>query len=318
MTARALLAAAVALTASAAFALTPGGGSSRTDCLVEFGTTPANYPPTRPRHIQCVDNDPSCDTDSTVGRCGVPLSVCLNVTDPNLPDCAPASLELFTIKNYQPDTNPKHDFGFQNLEDQVNQLFLPLGPTQHDVFTTDDVNPVTILVTLKLSLRTQSYRKASKTLRTRLDGHAGSAAVDDADTLKITCLPGTDGPCTGVTGTFDQMQKQIFTPRCALPTCHAAAQPPHDLSLQPADAYASLVNHAADESNHGLDRVLPGDPANSFLVLKLRGTLEPGEGDRMPRGGPYLDASAMQLITDWVTAGAPETGFVGSSSDCPH
>ena len=114
------------------------------------------------------------------------------------------------------------------------------------------------------------------------------------------------------------MQKQIFTPRCALPTCHAAAQPPHDLSLQPADAYASLVNHAADESNHGLDRVLPGDPANSFLVLKLRGTLEPGEGDRMPRGGPYLDASAMQLITDWVTAGAPETGFVGSSSDCPH
>ena len=100
--------------------------------------------------------------------------------------CASASLEQFTIKNYQPDTNPKHDFGFQTLQDQVNQLFLPLGPTQHDVCTTDDVNPVTILVTLKLSLRTQSYRKASKTLRSRLDGHAGSAAVDDADTLKIT------------------------------------------------------------------------------------------------------------------------------------
>jgi len=315
---RALVGAVLALVATAAHALTPGGGSSRTDCLVEFGATAANYPLTRPRQIRCVDNDPSCDADSTIGRCGVPLSACLNVTDPNLPDCAPASLDLFTIKNAEPDTNPKHDFGFQNLKDQVNQLFLPLGPSQHDICTTDDVNPVTIFVTMKLSMRTQTYRKASKKLRSRLDGHAGGVPVDDVDSLKVSCLPGADGPCTGVTGTFDQIQKQIFTLRCALPTCHAAAQPPHDLSLQPADAYANLVNHVSNESNHNLDRVLPGDPDNSFLVQKLRGTLEPGEGDRMPRGGPYLDGATLQLITDWITAGAPETGFVGSSSDCPH
>ncbi|TMA37149.1 MAG: hypothetical protein E6J79_11275 [Deltaproteobacteria bacterium] len=314
----AVLTAVVVLAGSPAIGLTPGGGPPRTDCLVEFGTTPANYPPSRPRQIRCVDNDPSCDTDATVGRCGIPLSVCLNVTDANLPDCAPASLELFTIKNFQPDTNPKHDFGFQTLQDQVNQLFLPLSPAQHDRCTADDVNPATISITMKLSLRTQTYHKTSKTLRSRLDGHAGTTAVNDSDTLKISCLPGVDGPCTGVTGTFDQMRRQIFTPRCALPTCHAAAQPPHDLSLQPGDAYTNLVNVVASESNRSLDRVLPGDVDNSFLVLKLRGTLELGEGERMPRGGPYLDASAMQLITDWVAGGAPETGFVGSASDCPH
>src|SRR5207302_7270167 len=66
-----------------------------------------SYPPTRPRHIQCVDNDPSCDTDSTVGRCGVPLSVCLNVTDPNLPDCTPASLEQVRIRHVQADAQDR-------------------------------------------------------------------------------------------------------------------------------------------------------------------------------------------------------------------
>ena len=314
----AVLTAVVVLAGSPAIGLTPGGGPPRTDCLVEFGTTPANYPASRPRQIRCVDNDPSCDADSTVGRCGVPLSVCLNVTDPNLPDCAPASLEQFTIKNYQPDTNPKHDFGFQTLQDQVNQLFLPLGPTQRDRCTTDDVNPAIISVTMKLSISSQTYRKVTKTLRSRLDGHDGTTAIDDVDVIKITCLPGSDGPCTGVTGTFDQIQKQIFTPRCALPTCHAAAQAPHNLSLQPASSYANLVNVVSEESNDGLERVLPGDADNSFLVHKLRGTLELGEGERMPRGGPYLDSAAIQLVTDWVTGGAPETGFVGSASDCPH
>src|SRR5439155_17912604 len=131
-----------------------------------------------------------------------------NVTDPNLPDCPPASLELFTINNYQPDTHPKHDFGFQTLQDQVNQLFLPLGPAQHDRCTTDDVNPATISVTMKLSLSTQTYRKVTKTLRSRLYGHDGATATDDADVIKITGLPGSDGPCTGVTGTFDHIQKQ--------------------------------------------------------------------------------------------------------------
>ena len=43
----AVLTAAVALAASRGFASTPGGGSARTDCLVEYGTTPANYPPVK-------------------------------------------------------------------------------------------------------------------------------------------------------------------------------------------------------------------------------------------------------------------------------
>ncbi len=308
----------LALCAVPAAALTPGGGAAASDCLVEFGTTPANYPPSHPREIRCTDNDPACDTDPTVGRCAVPVSVCLNVTDANLPACTPADLDLFTIKNPQPDTNPKHDFGFQTLQDQVNQLFLPISAAQHDHCTSDDVTPVAIGVAMKLSLKTQTFKHTSKTLVATMTGTRGTSAVRDADRLKISCYPGTNGPCTGVTGTFDQIQKQIFSPRCAVPTCHAAAQPPHDLALQPADAYASLVNAPASTSNDGLMRVLQGDPDHSFLVLKLRGALGLGEGERMPRGGPYLDPSTMALVTDWIAAGAPESGFVGSSSDCPH
>ena len=45
----AVLTAVVVLAGSPAIGLTPGGGPPRTDCLVEFGTTPANYPPDRPR-----------------------------------------------------------------------------------------------------------------------------------------------------------------------------------------------------------------------------------------------------------------------------
>jgi hypothetical protein len=309
---------ALALVAGAALALTPGGGSKTTDCLVEFGTTPANYPLTKPREIRCVDNDPSCDTDPTVGRCAVPISICLNVTDANLPTCAAASLQLFSIKNPQPDTNPKHDFSFQTLQDQVNQLFLPLSPSQHDHCTTDDVTPVAIGVPMKLSLHTQTYKKGKKTISAKMDALVGPSTIRDSDRLNISCLPGVDGPCTGVTGTWDQIQRQILSPRCAVPTCHAAAQPPHDLSLQPAEAYANLINVPASNSNEGLVRVLPGDPDHSFLVRKLRGILDLGEGDRMPRGGPYLDAASLQLVTDWITAGAPDTGWVGSSSDCPH
>ena len=116
-----------------ALALTPGGGSKTTDCLAEFGGTAANSPSSRPRDIRCTDNDPICDLDPLPGVCQFDIEICLNVTDPNLPTCAPQALESFIIENEQPDTNPKHDFDFQTLEDQLNSLVLPLAATDLDV-----------------------------------------------------------------------------------------------------------------------------------------------------------------------------------------
>jgi hypothetical protein len=39
---------------------------------------------------------------------------------PESPDLRAASLETYFIENEQPDTNPKHDFDFQALEDALN------------------------------------------------------------------------------------------------------------------------------------------------------------------------------------------------------
>jgi hypothetical protein len=54
----------------------------------------------------------------------------------------------------------------------------------------------------------------------------------------------------------------------------------------------------------GYKRVFPGDLSRSFLVHKLRDTLDPGEGNRMPPGSP-LTESEIQTIEGWIQNGAP-------------
>lgn len=48
--------------------------------------------------------------------------------------------------------------------------------------------------------------------------------------------------------------------------------------------------------------VIPGDPDNSYLVRKLEGGPDIA-GDQMPPGGA-LDAERLQLVRDWIEAGA--------------
>ena len=54
-----------------------------------------------------------------------------------------------------------------------------------------------------------------------------------------------------------------------------------------------------------LDRVAPGDPERSYLILKLRGAPEI-TGQRMPLDGPpYLTPGQIDGIAAWIRAGAP-------------
>lgn len=293
-------------------ALTPGGGSAATDCLAEFGGTPANQPLSRPREIRCTDNDPTCDDDPTLGICQFRAEVCLNVSDPNLPTCAPQALASFFVENEQPDTNPKHDFDFQALEDQLNSLVLPLEATDLDVCSGE----------VQMSLRTPvqpsrtggRWRRGRKTIASTLTGDASS--VRDEDKLKMTCVPGKDStPCDGVTSTFEQIQRQIFTPTCAIPTCHNVAQGEHQMSLAEGEAYASLVGVApanVTAANAGLFRVDPGHPENSFIVRKLHGDLVDGEGVQMPKDLKRLHHLHVELIEEWIAAGAPANGFIAA------
>jgi hypothetical protein len=297
-----------------AFAFTPGGGSPATDCLAEFSGTPANRPATRPRDIRCVDGDAACDDDPTPGVCGFHVGVCLNVTDAALPACAPADLEDYAVENEQPDTNPRHDFDFQGLEDELVFLTLPVAASQQNVCTADV--GMSVYLPVRFQKGAAAWRRGKKILRTTLTGT--STATVDQDKMKLICLPAENtSPCDTVTSTFDQIQQTIFTPiSCGRSTCHNTAQEPHNMSLAPGEAFANLVgvsptNLAAQ--NAGKLRVDAGNPANSFILDKLHGTLAPGEGERMPLQLKRLPDNAIRLVEEWIAAGAPETGFVASS-----
>lgn len=73
------------------------------------------------------------------------------------------------------------------------------------------------------------------------------------------------------------------------------------LSLQ-TNAYGNLVNVAA-AGKAGAVRVVPGNPDASYLVQKLEGTAGIA-GGRMPLGGPFLSASQIAVVREWIAAGA--------------
>src|SRR5204862_861867 len=126
-------------------------------------------------------------------------------------------------------------------------------------------------------------------------GHA------DTDRVALVCQR---APSSNIT--FAMLQQKIFTPSCALPSCHGAAGA-GGLTLTSGEAYGNLVgipasNMAAHDA--GLLRVAPGDPDGSFLVRKLEGALDPGEGMLMPQTGSRLPQARIDLLRRWIIAGA--------------
>jgi mono/diheme cytochrome c family protein len=86
--------------------------------------------------------------------------------------------------------------------------------------------------------------------------------------------------------------------------CHTGggSSLPASMDLTPAHIYASIAGVASVEQPT-LMRVKPGDPNNSYVVLKLEGAAGIS-GARMPFGGPYLDQATIDQVRAWVTAGA--------------
>ena len=100
--------------------------------------------------------------------------------------------------------------------------------------------------------------------------------------------------------TYSYVQTYVFSAICT--GCHIGAVPPAGLDLTPSKA-PGIVGRASTEVP-ALALIAPGDPANSYLILKVQGA--PGIAfERMPYGGPYLDPTVIQAMVDWVSAGAP-------------
>ena len=81
--------------------LIPGGGSGRSDCYAELDVAGITNPSDRVQKnkiVLCTDGE-ACDTGpGGDNQCDVRVALCINQTDPNLPDCTPpASLRRVTV-----------------------------------------------------------------------------------------------------------------------------------------------------------------------------------------------------------------------------
>lgn len=159
----------------------------------------------------------------------------------------------------------------------------------------------------------------------------GTATTTPTGTVPPSATPtatatATASPTASATPTVDPnlfraIREEILRPSCAVAFCHDTTGAPFagNLDLSDAVAWENLVgvapaNPAAAAA--GLLRVEPGDPQGSFLLRKVcvaaHGAalcpepLPAAWGSRMPLVGPALDAAEVELIREWILAGAPD------------
>ena len=225
----------------------------------------------------CTDGDATCDADGTAdGRCTFAVRLCLNVALPNCPG-GDAVMEAAL-------QNPTA--GLTGLVAALSAMPMP------------DAAPESCTDTVAVPVATG--RLVVRGTAVMASGHA------DHDRLVLSCRRAAPV----ATATFATIQRQVFARSCASFSCHGAAAA-GGLSLVPDAAYGNLVGVApANDTARGagLLRVAPGDPAQSYILLKLAGPLAVGEGDPMPRVGSALPAPRVDLLRRWIAAGAPATG----------
>ena len=123
--------------------------------------------------------------------------------------------------------------------------------------------------------------------------------------------------------TFDEVYTILQT-NCAISSCHGGANAlAYDLGTTPTESYNAIVNvdplnPAALNKGHKL--VDPGHPYNSFLLKKIGQSHDPylemevAEGNPMPNNAAALAATDVELIRQWILAGAPQTGVVADTA----
>lgn len=128
------------------------------------------------------------------------------------------------------------------------------------------------------------------------------AALSLAGCGDLARLPTEPGGDVDPTATLTRVQAEIFTPSCAAAGCHDPIARQQNLVLTADQSRAMLVGVASEQFPAVL-RLAPGDPAASYVYRKVTGANIAGE--RMPFGGPYLDAAQTRLLGDWIRRGAP-------------
>jgi hypothetical protein len=92
---------------------------------------------------------------------------------------------------------------------------------------------------------------------------------------------------------------------CAGTSCHGGARPAQGLDMSSQSvAYGSLVNVASSECK-SRKLVLPGAPASSYMLDKVKGT-NLCSGSKMPKTGTGLSSAEINTVASWIGSGAAQ------------
>jgi hypothetical protein len=122
--------------------------------------------------------------------------------------------------------------------------------------------------------------------------------------LGQTCEAGVC-TCSGATASFANDIEPILSRNCAARGCHSGVRPAEGLSLVSGTAYANLVGVRSRQCADGRLRVVPGDPAKSYLMNKLM-DVNVCFGTQMPKAGTSLPRADIEQIGAWICSGAPQ------------
>jgi Bacterial Ig-like domain len=140
-----------------------------------------------------------------------------------------------------------------------------------------------------------------------------AGCAGNGDGLNQNGMPIMEGsPGTGpITADLQSIEDNVFTPICS--KCHIGASAPEGLQLDAAHAYNALVGVPSVEEPN-FQRVNPGNPDESYMVLKIEGA--PGiEGGQMPLGETPLPQATIDAIRQWITNGAPNVPAAAAVED---
>ena len=107
----------------------------------------------------------------------------------------------------------------------------------------------------------------------------------------------------GLQPTLESIQTNIFNSSCAVSGCHVGENARMGLDLSEGMSRADLVGVASAEVP-SLLRVDPGNPDDSYLVIKLEGSDPRLVGSRMPLNMPALSAEEIGVVREWIQNGA--------------
>jgi hypothetical protein len=130
--------------------------------------------------------------------------------------------------------------------------------------------------------------------------HCGGCDQPCADGM--TCVD-SSCVCEAEVVSFAERVEPLLAAACTAMGCHGFPAPKEDLDLRTGNSYGELVGIASNQCGDRL-LVAPGDPANSYLIDKLRG-VDLCFGTKMPKIGQVQESDIL-AIAAWICHGAPD------------